>query len=304
MRTFCGRSSTRRNSCLIIRLRVMPGPRILLPVLAVFAAALPGLRAQVTNPQPFLATISPPAARAGTTAELRVTGTDLDGASRLHFSAPGITCAPKLDDKQQPVANRFLITIPPDTAATTCDVRVVASYGISNPRGFAITPLPVIVPPITATTPEKARQVPLNTTITGTAPKQAQAFFYFNAKKGQHITVLCQPQTLDSRMDAAVTLRNAEGARLGRLRADGLLDCTTPADGAYTLEVHDLMFRGDADLPFVLTLTTGPVIQRAFDGGEQWTLYGHNLPKGKEVNSRDEEALQRLQVTKDEARRL
>src|SRR5215212_7337004 len=98
----------------------MPGPRLFPLVLALSVAALSSLRAQVTTPQPFLATISPPGAQGGTTVDLSITGTDLDGASRLHFSVPGITCTPKLDEKQQPVANKFLVTIPAGTATTTC----------------------------------------------------------------------------------------------------------------------------------------------------------------------------------------
>lgn len=282
----------------------MPRPRLLTFLFALSATASPVLRAQVTAPQPFLASVSPAAAQVGTNVELSITGTDLDGASRLHFSVPGVTCAPKLDDKKQPVANKFVVTIPDGIPTTTCDVRVVARYGISNPRGFAITALPVVALPATATSADKAFKATLNTALMGTAVKQAASFIRFDAKKGQRVVAVCRPMALDSRMDAYVSLRNADGVKLGRLDPDGLLDFTAPADGAFTLEVHDLMFRGDAEFPFVLTLTTGPVIQRAFDGGAQWTLYGRNLPKGTEAVSRRGAAMQRLQVPADEARRL
>lgn len=282
----------------------MPGPRLFPLAFALLVIASPCLRAQVTLPQPFLVSVAPAAAQAGTTVELSVTGTDLDGASRLHFSIPGITCAPKLDDKQQPVANKFLVTVPARTAASTCDVRVVARYGISNPRGFAITALPVVPLPGTASTAETAFTAVLNTVIAGTATKQAASYIRFEAKQGQRVIAVCQPQALDSRMDASISLRNADGAKVGRLQADGLLDFTAPADGVFTLEVSDLMFRGDAELPFVLTLTTGPVITRAFDGGAQWTLYGLNLPKGTDAFPRKGAPMQRLQVPAKKARRI
>lgn len=282
----------------------MPVPRILPLFLALSAIALPSLRAQVTAPQPFLASVSPVAAQAGTTVEITLTGTDLDGAVRLHFSVPDIKCEPKLDDKKQPVANKFVVTIPAGTTTATCDVRAVARYGISNPRGFAITALPVVAIPVTASSTEKAFNATLNTTIVGTTVKQAACFVRFEAKKGQRVIAVCQSLAFDSRMDAHVSLRNADGVRLGRLQPDGLLDFIAPADGAFTLEVHDLMFRGDAEFPFALTLTTGPVIQRAFDGGAQWTLYGRNLAKGTNVMPRNGVSLQRLQIPADEALRL
>ncbi len=260
--------------------------------------------AQTTTPQPFLISVTPAAAQAGTQVELSVTGTDLDGATRLHFSIPGITCTPQLDAKQQPVANKFIVALPAGLAADTCDVRVVARYGISNPRGFVISALPVVQVPAKASSADTAFTTALNTTLVGVAPKQSASVIRFEAKKGQHLLAVCRPQLIDSRMDAVVSLRNAKGLKLARMKPDGLLDFTAPADGAYTLEVQDMMFRGDAEFPFVITLTTGPVVQRAFDGGAQWTLYGHHLPNGTAVVSPSSASLQRLQTTAEEARRL
>ena len=266
--------------------------------------AWPSLRAQVTTPQPFLATISPAACQAGATAEVSITGSDLDKASRLHFSVPGITCAPKLDAKSQPIANQFVVTIPAGIPATTCDVCVVARYGISNPRRFSITALPVVALPGGVVSPEKAYKASLNTAIFGTAAKQASSFVQFQAKKGTRVIAVCQPLALDSRMDAELSLRNSEGNKVGRIDAEGLLDFTAPEDGSFTLELNDLMFRGDAEYPFLLTLTTGPAIQRAFDGGGQWTLYGRHLPGVKQNESGRESTLERLQVPTAEAKKL
>jgi hypothetical protein len=279
----------------------MSGPRFLPLVLALSCVTA---HAQVTTPHPFLASVSPPAVQVGTTVEVTVNGTDLDGASRLHFSVPGITCAPKLDDKQKPVANKFLVTVPKVAAATALDLRVVAQYGISNPRGFVITALPVVPMPANATNKDAAFKGSLNTVIVGTAVKQATSFISIDAKKDQGLVAVCQPLALDSRMDASVALRNADGAKVARLQPDGLLDFTPPADGVYTLEVSDLMFRGDAESPFMLTLTTGPVVQYAFDGGAQCVLYGRNLPKGAPVASQGRASLQRVQVSADEAKHL
>jgi hypothetical protein len=286
------------------RVRLLPS----LPLLLIMAAvALPNswLRAQapvvITTPYPILLSVSPAAAQTGTQTELSVTGTDLDGATRLHFSVPGVACEPKRDAKQQPVANKFLVTFPAGMAATTCDVRVVAKYGISNPRGFFITPLPVTVVSASATSAENAFAAKLGTVITGASVKQASTYLRFEAKRGQRVLVVCRPFELDSRMDASVSLRNAAGTKLERLRPDGLLDFTSPEDGAYTLEVHDLMFRGDAEYPFVLSLTTGPLFTHVFGGGAQWALYGYNI---REVSPAPPDGMMSLRASEDEARRL
>lgn len=274
------------------------------PLLAVLVLAPLAIHAQVTIPQPVLTTISPPVAKAGTTVDVTLTGTDLDGASSLLFSAPGITCAPKLDDKQKPIANKFTVTLPPSAASAICDARIAARYGVSNPRAFMITALPVVNVPATATSIATAFKAALNTTLTGTAVKQASLFISFDAKKGQRIIAACQPLLLDSRLDAAISLRNQEGRKLARLEPDGLLDFTAPTDGTFMIELGDLMYRGDAEYAFALTLTTGPVIEYAFDNGAQWTLYGRNLPKGQKAATRFNAELQRAQLPADEAKKL
>ena len=266
--------------------------------------ALPSLQAQVTIPQPFVTAISPVAAQAGSTAEFTVTGTSLDGATRLHFSVPGVDCKPKLDAKQQPVANKFIVTIPAAAQCGPCDVRVVARYGISNPRGVEITSMPVVLLPATATTEDKAFKAALNSVVTGTTAKQASSFFTFEAKKGQRVLAVCRPAWLDSRAEASITLQRPDGTVLERLHTDGVLDFTPPADGAVTVKLNDLMFRGDAEYPYAVTLTTGPVVEYAFDGGGTWTLYGRNLPKGSDALKRFGKPIQRVQVPADEAKRL
>lgn len=263
------------------------------------------LGAQTTTPQPILTSISPAAAQAGTTVEMTVIGKDLDGASRLHFSVPGAVALPKVDEKTNaPVVGKFVVTIPKGLAAGVCDVRVVSRYGVSNPRGFVISALPVLQIPATAVSAETAFKAELNTTLTGAAVKQSDVLIQVEAKKGQRIIAVCQPLLLDSRMEADVSLRDASNFKVGRLQPDGLLDHTATSDGKLTIAIHDLMFRGDAEYPFVLTLTAGPVVQYAFDGGATWTLYGRNLPKGEKVTTRYGAAFERAVMPAVEARKL
>ncbi len=266
--------------------------------------SLSPLHAQVTTPQPFLTTLSPSAVQAGVATEFTINGTDLDGESRLHFSIPGVQCQPKLDDKQKPVPHKFMVTVPAGSICGPCDVRVVAKYGISNPRGVEITSLPVVALPATAKSADKAFKAALNTVITGVAAKQGSSFLSFDAKKGQRILAVCRPERLDSRLEAVLTLHRPDGRELDRLKADGVLDFTATKDGVFTLKLSDLMFRGETEFPFALTLTTGPLIDYAFDGGANVTLYGRNLPTSSATVKRFGKVLQRAQMSAEEAKSL
>src|SRR5262249_56494398 len=55
---------------------------------------------------------------------------------------------------------------------------------------------------------------------------------------------------------------DAAGRQLGHGRdvhgTDPFPDATLPADGRYTIKIHDVVYAGSADHPYRLTLSTGP----------------------------------------------
>src|SRR5438552_13926261 len=71
----------------------MPRTLHLLPALVVAALAAPASADQNTPvlPHPILLTAFPCGVRAGATTEISLTGTDLDGATALHFNHAGLT---------------------------------------------------------------------------------------------------------------------------------------------------------------------------------------------------------------------
>ncbi len=201
------------------------------------------LQAQSTLPHPMLNTIYPCAAQVGSTTEVTITGTDLDAAMKLHFSAKGI------EAKSGAKPNQFTITVSKEAPAGYCDVRVIGRYGISNPRGFAITKLPVVE------AKEATLKASVGQVIVGVSPKQDKKLITFEAKKGDAIQVLCDPVEIDSRMDAVVNVRDAKGSVEARLQGDEPMEFKASSDGVHTIELNDLMYRGDAEYPFVLALS-------------------------------------------------
>lgn len=93
-------------------------------------------------PQARLNTVFPIGGQRGTAIELTLGGgVDLDEASQLYFSHPGITAVPKtqmVDGKPQPVPGQFVVTIAADVPVGAYDIRVRSLYGLSNPRTFTV----------------------------------------------------------------------------------------------------------------------------------------------------------------------
>src|SRR5262249_55250661 len=140
---------------------------------------------------------------------------------------------------------QFTLTIGHDVAWGCYDVRAVTPYGISNPRVFAVTRLPIIE--LKSGMKAEPGQV-----ILRRAAKQEPRRIVVEEKKGESVQVLCEAAALDSRMEPVLSVRDATGAVLERMQAGEPLIFTPQADGTFTLDVSDLMFRGDAEYPFLL----------------------------------------------------
>jgi len=109
----------------------------------VLAAAVWAAPVLAQLPQARLNTIFPLGGQRGTTLEVTLgTGVDLDEASTLYFSHPGITAVPKtvvVEGKPpQPVPGVFVVTIAADVPVGVYDIRARSLYGLSNPRSFSV----------------------------------------------------------------------------------------------------------------------------------------------------------------------
>ena len=93
-------------------------------------------------PQARLNAVFPTGGQRGTSIDVTLAGgVDLDEASYLYISHPGITAVPKtqvVDGKPQPVAGQFVVTIAGDAAVGVYDIRAYSKYGLSNPRTFVV----------------------------------------------------------------------------------------------------------------------------------------------------------------------
>jgi hypothetical protein len=225
--------------------------------------------------------LTPLGGAAGSTVDLEIVGADLDGVQSLLFDHPGLK-ATFVKDRQ------FRLSIAADVPPGTYDVRLVGTFGVSNPRLFAVShglTDVALKKPADAVTPQV---IAVNSAVNGTCDGNREHVFRFAAKKSQRIVVECQAGKLDSPMDATLALTTAAGKPLvsngdyyGR---DPLVDFVAPADGDYLVKLHDLSYRGG--YPYRLIVTDRPQVENVFPRAVQvgrsteLTAFGRNLGRG------------------------
>jgi hypothetical protein len=250
--------------------------------LAVLCSVLIAAVASADLPSPRLDRLFPLGAAAGSTAEVEVSGADLDEPKVLLFDHPGIKTEPLTDRK-------FKVNVAADVPEGTYDARVAGKHGVSSPRLFAISHgLAEVLEKEPNDEPATAQMIGVNSAVHGTSDGNKDDLFKFPAKKGQRIVLDCQAGKLDSMLDATMTLAASDGKLLASSRdyngRDPLIDFVAPADGEYFVTVHDLSYRGG--FPYRLVVTdrshVEAVFPRAVQAGrpQSVTVYGRNLGPG------------------------
>jgi len=228
-----------------------------------------------------LVTVFPPGATAGTTLTVTVTGPDLEEPTALRFSDPRLTATLLTNS---PMC--FSVSIPADVAPGWMDVRWVGRFGVSNPRGFAVSSRPELLSSDTNTSPAVAQELPLETVVNGRVAANQASWFRFVPRAGRRLVARVDARELDSRLEPILKVTNIEGRSLDQSRR-GWIDFTPATDEPLLVAVHDTTYRGGDDFVYRLTVTAAPRLEFALPTvlrvGEtnQVTLYGRNIPGGQ-----------------------
>jgi hypothetical protein len=248
-------------------------------------------------PVPQLKNIFPPGARRGTTVEVDLGGTALEGTNKLYFSDPGIT-AELISDPAKPPA-RFKVTVAPGVPIGDHDVRSIGQNGVSNPRVFSVGGVEESNEKEPNNDREKANRVPLNSVVNGRVdPVEDVDWFVFTAKAGQRVLIECRATRIDSRLDGTMTLYNAAGKELVTSqdenirdqKRDPFIDFDAPADGDYYVRFTDFMYNGGAENFYRLSIGTQPYVDYIMPTGAkpgttaEITFFGRNLPDGTKTD--------------------
>jgi hypothetical protein len=250
--------------------------RLCVSFLCVAGASL----AQITAPSPTITAVSPLGGKPGTTVELTFKGVELDGAKSILLTSLRDGKSRSYPVEQVPAKKGVLaVKLPADAPTDIYDIRLMARYGITNPRVFQISAADVVESPGTNSKSDTALKVTTDSAIQGIFKAAVPHWFSFEGKKDQRVLGAFIGSGFDVRTSLVGSVFDNGGRELARLR-DGILDVKLPADGAYKLKINDLMFGVSDDYVYRLSMTTGAVIWAA---GKE-AVYGWNLPGGQVVN--------------------
>lgn len=270
-------------------------------LLLIAVAALVPATLQAQLPNTDLHMITPAFAKVGETVDVTVSGEHLEEVKTLRFSDQRIKVAPvtkpanEFFPDPQPVANQFMVTIPPDVKPGIVEVRSSGFFGLSTARPFLILAgdAAEIVEEGEHSSPETAIALPVETGVRGTIDAQKFDYYKVAAKKGDRLLMQIWAERLDSRADAAIRVFNEGGRELESnqlfFNRDPMVDFTAPEDGEYLIAVSDILFRGGSQYFYRLLVSkTQPHLDfiwpPAGESGKKtkFTIYGRNLPGGSQ----------------------
>jgi hypothetical protein len=224
-------------------------------VLLTWLSATPLVEGQsVGLPAPRLLTTTPLGGQVGEEFDVVIGGDFLEDVESLHFSDPGITATPKVDDNGQPVPLEFIVRIDPATPLGLHEARVMTRLGISTSRIFSVGDLPEVTCRQGNTSVESALELTVNSVCNSHVSERAVDHYAFQARKGQRIVIDCAAPRIDSKLTPVLIVANSQGRDLAVERRGGALDFSVPEDGTYFVKVHDLTFKGGPPFFYRLVL--------------------------------------------------
>ncbi|MEI8289068.1 MAG: PPC domain-containing protein [Verrucomicrobiota bacterium] len=213
--------------------------------------------------------------------------------------------------KNNNINNKFVavqLTLPANLAPGDHAIRVKTPNGYSAPFKFCVGLIPETTKQFWVTPPKKPKNgdvkleppyeatVKLPATINGQSAPAGHDRYHFRAQKGQHLIIAAAARDLIPYLadavpgwfEAVLVIRDAQGKEVAkaeryRFRPDPVLHFEVPADGDYTVEIHDSLYRGREDFIYRLTIAELPFVTSVFPlGGRKGektpiTLTGWNL---------------------------
>lgn len=258
---------------------------------------------------PVTTYIFPAGGQRGTSVKFRVGGLYLHESCPFEMAGSGITASPMIErtktiwfegpvipltDSQQaedyPQDMAGTATIASDASLGPRGWRVWTAQGAVPSRPFVVGALPEVVEDEIDGDPI-AVKVGLPQTINGRIfPREDVDVWSFEARGGQQIVCSAVTARLGSPFDAHLEIRDARGRRLAESSeapppgCDALAAFTAPADGTYSVRIHDVKFGGLQHYVYRLTIAAGPFVEHVYPlGGRRGTsvrfaLAGSNVP--------------------------
>lgn len=230
-----------------------------LPTITIFSLTL-----QSAFGAPTINNTSVPGIQAGTTFQITVTGTDLAPAPKLLASFP-IASQKVIEGSDNGKAIIELNTT--EVQPGIHWIRIASEQGISNALSIGVDNLPQ--QPFAESV--DALPVALSGDLTGGNILKTT----FAGKQGEAIVVDIEGRRIGSNIRPVLRLLDEKGVQVGfsapqpELHGDARISTTLPGDGSYTLELHDILYKGPAPGRFRLKIGNLSFADLAFPMGVQ-----------------------------------
>jgi hypothetical protein len=219
----------------------------LCPLLFLTLSNLDSQYVEAQLPTADLRQLRPFAAPAGKTVELSIIGSNLDDASELRFSHPGIKAKPvmlpadEFHPAPRPQGSRFEVSVATEVPPGIYEARVVSYFGLSTARPFVVAEADSreVAETGNHATRESAMPVDVNSVISGDVPSRGIDWYQLKAKAGERILVELLAQRIDSRLDGQIIVYDSEGREITRNRdwfgRDSFVEILSQQDATYYL---------------------------------------------------------------------
>jgi YHS domain-containing protein len=217
--------------------------------------------------------------------------------------------APRPDKAPDPRQLKLQVTVKPEAPRGPRELRVVTDKGVSKPLRVTVDDYPAVNDKEPNDSLTEAQSITLPSILVGSIHSATQADLYrFPARKGQRLIFEVIASRSGSKLDASLYLYGPQANQVARdLDTNGLdplIDYTVPEDGAYTLKIQDLQYRGGAGYDYRIRAGEIPYVDAIFPlGGKRGQLVslelvGRNLPSPKmDMMLDDGSPMGRRQVT-------
>ncbi|MBE6194496.1 MAG: hypothetical protein E7140_02035 [Rikenellaceae bacterium] len=232
----------------------------------------------------------PAGGEVGTTVEIEAGGLNIDKATKVLFSHPGIKGEvfpvkekasakrkrKRLTDQSSPqLADKIniKITIADNVPCGLYDLRLQGPKGVSNMLPFEVASYPNFVEGATSTLRKPNRVKSLPAVLCGYVSPGGIDYFKFSGKRGETIVASVKGRALVPYIADAVPgwfqpvikIVDSKGREIAysddyHHHVDPVIITTLPKDGDYTLMIHDAIYRGREDFNYRVQLGVIPFV--------------------------------------------
>lgn len=239
--------------------------------LAVPGILLVGLAGQTVRGEPTIDRIEPPAARQGASIDVKITGTELDGAAEVFFERAGIDAAAPAVENDKTITTR--LTVPADCPPGPHRLRVRTSDGLSELRVFHVHASEQVAEHEPNDSFAQAAPLEPGRAVWGALKNEDVDVYKVHLGAGARIAAVVDAVRLDQQMlDPHVELVDAEGFVVAAcddhplLAQDAALAAVAPSEGDYFLRVRESAYGGGNAL-YVLHVGDFPIPHVAWPPG-------------------------------------